>query len=57
LKRVFCFKKFEKINSQKFAKKSGNEKKEFAKRRMSIGGKFPLKFRYWWGIKEFDKMI
>jgi hypothetical protein len=31
LKGVFCFKKFEKINSQKFAKNSGKEEKEFAK--------------------------
>jgi hypothetical protein len=31
LKVFFCFKKFEKINLQKSAKKSGNIEKEFAK--------------------------
>jgi hypothetical protein len=31
LRRVFCFKKFEKINFQKFAKNSGYKEKEFAK--------------------------
>jgi hypothetical protein len=48
---------FIKSTCKKLAKKSGKEGKGFAKRGMSIMGKFLLKFRYLWGIKEFDKMI
>jgi hypothetical protein len=35
LKRVFCFKKFEKINLQKFAKNSGNKERDLKKLRAS----------------------
>jgi hypothetical protein len=35
---------FQKIKKNPLAKNSGNKEMEFAKRRMSIGGKFLLKF-------------